>query len=165
MRTIAAVFSLMILVAAGLCQAAASEAETIDAINKAAAALDAAFAQKDVEAIKGMMTPDHVSVTPYYDGPQSVADQVASLPELDFGQAIQGKVTVTLLGPDAAMRTFTAALNGSFKGKPLPALVFATEILVKRDGMWVEQFYQVTTLKPYGRRAFSGERGGEYGKP
>lgn len=148
MRMIATVLSLIILVAAGLCQAKASEAETIDAVNKAAAALDAAFAQKDVEAIKGLMTPDHVSVTPYYDGPQSVADQLASLPELDFGETLQGEVTVTLLGSDAAMRTFTTELHGSFKGKPLPALAFATEILVKRDGNWVERFYQVTTLKP-----------------
>ena len=138
MRKLAALFSLLILASAGLYQATAGEAKTIAAINKVAAALDAAFAQKDVEAIKGMMTPDHVSVTPYYDGPQSVADQVASLPELNFGQTIQGKVTVTLLGPDAAMRTFTAALNGSFKGKPLPALVFATEILVKLMGLLSE---------------------------
>ncbi|MGB2932117.1 MAG: hypothetical protein WBB88_07155, partial [Methyloceanibacter sp.] len=112
MRMIATVLSLIILVAAGLCQAKASEAETIDAVNKAAAALDAAFAQKDVEAIKGLMTPDHVSVTPYYDGPQSVADQLASLPELDFGETLQGGATVTLLGSDAAMRTFTTELHG-----------------------------------------------------
>lgn len=113
----------MILVTAGLCQAEASEAETIDAINKASAALDAAFAQKDVEAIKGMMTPDHISVTPYYDGPQSVADQLASLPELDFGEIIQGEVTVALLDSDAAMRTFTTALHGSFKGTSAGACV------------------------------------------
>jgi hypothetical protein len=57
-------------------------------------------------------------------------------------------VQVSLLGADAAMRTFTADLKGSFKGKSLPARVFATEILVKRDGKWIERFYQVTTLKP-----------------
>jgi hypothetical protein len=55
---------------------------------------------------------------------------------------------VSLLGADAAMQTFTADLKGSFKGQPLPARVFATEILVKRDGKWIERFYQVTTLKP-----------------
>jgi hypothetical protein len=49
---------------------------------------------------------------------------------------------------DAALRTFTADLKGSFKGKPLPAKVFATEILVRRNGKWIERFYQVTTLKP-----------------
>jgi len=43
---------------------------------------------------------------------------------------------------------FTADLKDSFKGKPLPAKVFATEILVRRNGKWIERFYQVTTLKP-----------------
>ena len=28
------------------------------------------------------------------------------------------------------------------------AKVFATEVLVKHDGKWIERFYQVTTLKP-----------------
>jgi hypothetical protein len=47
-----------------------------------------------------------------------------------------------------ALRTFTADLKGTFQGKKLPSQVFATELLVKRDGKWVERFYQVTTLKP-----------------
>jgi hypothetical protein len=55
-------------------------------------------------------------------------------------------VKVSLLGDDAALRTFTADLKGSFKGKPLPAKVFATEILVKREGKWIERFYQVTPM-------------------
>jgi hypothetical protein len=59
-----------------------------------------------------------------------------------------GGVQVSLLGNDAALRTFTADLKGSFKDKPLPAKVFATEVLVKHDGRWIERFYQVTTLKP-----------------
>jgi hypothetical protein len=41
----------------------------------------------------------------------------------------------------------TADLKGTFKGKKLPSQVFATELLVKRDGKWVERFYQVTTLR------------------
>jgi hypothetical protein len=47
-----------------------------------------------------------------------------------------------------ALRTFSAELKGTFQGKPLPPRVFATELLVKRDGKWVERFYQVTTLEP-----------------
>ena len=93
------------------------------------------------------MTPDHITVTPYYDGPQTVEDQLNSLGEYDWSQTIVGYVDVTLLGPDAAMRTFKADLKGAFK-KPLPARVFNTEILVKREGKWVEHFYQVTTLNP-----------------
>ena len=53
-----------------------------------------------------------------------------------------------LLGPDAAMRTFTAKLDGTFKGELLSARVFVTQIMQKLDGKWREKFYQVTALKP-----------------
>ena len=86
------------------------------------------------------MTPDHISVTPYYDEPQTTDDQIASLPELKWDQKIVGDVKVSLLGDDAALRTFTADLKGSFKGKPLPAKVFATGIVVRRNGKWIESF-------------------------
>lgn len=143
-----ALLSLLILVTAGLVQAQAGEAEAVEAINKEAAALDEAFERQDVEAVKRLMTPDHVAVTPYYDGVQSVADQLASLPELKYEQSVVGEVAVTLLGPDAAMRTFTAKLDGSFEGKPISGEVFVSEVWVKSDGAWQEKFYQVTTLKP-----------------
>jgi hypothetical protein len=55
---------------------------------------------------------------------------------------------VVLLSPDAALRTFTADLKGSFRGEPLPARVFVNETLVRRDGKWIERFFQVTTMKP-----------------
>ena len=55
---------------------------------------------------------------------------------------------VSILSPEVALRTFTADLKGTFQGKTLPSQVFATELMVKRDGKWVEHFYQVTTLKP-----------------
>jgi hypothetical protein len=148
MRKIAAIVSLTILVTAGLSPARAGEAETIDAIIKAAAALDQAFERQDTKAVKDLMTPDHVAVTPYYDGPQTVADQVGSLPKLKYEQTIDGKPTVAVLCSDAAARTFKAELNGSFEGKPIASKVFVSEIWVKRDGAWAEKLYQVTALKP-----------------
>ena len=147
MRSLA-MFSLVILTIAVASKALAGDAETIEAINASSNALDKAFEQNDKAAIKALMTPDHISVTPYYDGPQTTDDQIASLPELKWDQRIVSNVKVSLLGDDAALWIFTADLKGSFKGKPLPARVFATEILVKRDGKWIERFYQVTTLKP-----------------
>ncbi len=148
MRKIAAIVSLTILVTAGLSPARAGEAETIDAIIKAAAALDQAFERQDTKAVKDLMTPDHVAVTPYYDGPQTVADQVGSLPKLKYEQTIDGKPTVAVLCSDAAARTFKAELNGSFEGKPIASKVYVSEIWVKRDGAWAEKLYQVTALKP-----------------
>jgi len=147
MRRLATVFSLMLLAAAGASAANASDAETIAAINASSNALDNAFTARDVVAIRALMTPDHVTVTPYYDGPQSVDDQIASLPELDYGETIVGTPSVVLLAPDVALRTFIADLTGSFKGTPLPAHAFVNETLVKRDGKWIERFFQITTLK------------------
>lgn len=130
MRKLAALSFLVVLICS-----------TIAAINASSNALDDAFTKKDVDM------PDHITVTPYYEGPQTVEDQLDSLGEYDWSQTIVGHVNVSLLGPEVAIRTFEADLKGAFKGKPLPARVFNTEILVKRDGKWVEWFYQVTTLK------------------
>ena len=55
---------------------------------------------------------------------------------------------VTVLGPNAAMRTVIMALEGSYKGEPLPKRIFKTQIMVKQDGRWLEKFYQSTVLKP-----------------
>ena len=66
MRSLATV-SLVVLMTAALSPALASEAETIKAINASSNELDKAFEQNDKAAIKALMTPDHISVTPYYD--------------------------------------------------------------------------------------------------
>jgi ketosteroid isomerase-like protein len=132
-----------------LAGAQSNEVEIITAIDAAAGTLDEAFVAGDAEGIRSMMTEDHVAVTPYYDGPQSVDDEIASLTDLTgYNQTVVGEVSVSLLAPDVALRTFVADLEGSFKGKPLPARVFINETLIKRNELWIERFYQVTTLTP-----------------
>jgi ketosteroid isomerase-like protein len=148
MRSLAAFLSLVSLLMLGLAPARAGDAAVVEAINKAAAALDQAFERQDAEAIKKMMTPDHIAVTPFYHGPQTVADQLASLPELKYEQKIDGKPAVAVLGPDAATRRFTAEFNGSFEGNSIQGKVYVNEIWVKGDAAWREKFYQVTALKP-----------------
>jgi ketosteroid isomerase-like protein len=145
-----ALLPLMLLFVAGwsVFQSRADDADTIAAINASSNAPYEAFTKKDVATIKALMTEDHLTVTPYYDGPQTVDDQLASLDKYDWSQTIVCEPDVALLGPDVTLRTFSAELKGIFQGKPLPPRVFATELLVKRDGKWVERFYQVTTLEP-----------------
>jgi len=134
--------------AAGVTQARAGEAETIAAVNAAAAALDNAFERQSADEIKRMMTADHIAVTPYYDAPQTVDEQIASLPKLKYEQTNVGAVKVDVLGPDAAMRTFTARLEGTYKGKSIPSPAFVTAIMVRQDGQWKERFYQITAVQP-----------------
>ena len=95
-----------------------------------------------------MMTADHIAVSSYYGAPQTVAEQIASLPELKYEQTIVGAVKVDVLGPDAALRTFTARLDGTYQGKPVPPPVFVTAIMVRQDGQWKERLYQITAVQP-----------------
>jgi hypothetical protein len=139
---------LAFVLAAGIAGANAGEPATVAAINAASAALDDAFERQSAEDIKRMMTADHIAVTPYYETPQTAAAQIASLPELKYKQTKTGEVKVVVLGPDAGMRTFTARLDGTYKGKTIPPDVFVTSIMVREDGQWREKFYQVTALQP-----------------
>ena len=141
-----AFFVLTILAAISLVEARADDAETIAEVNKAAAALDEAFEQQDVDNVKKLMTPEHIAVTPYYPGPQTVDEQISSLSDLKYAQEITGDVEVSLIGDAAALRTFKAKQRGSFKGRPIPKHVFVSQLMVKRDGAWLEHFYQVTAL-------------------
>lgn len=147
MKRLTILLWLVFLAFAGLYPGHADDAETVAAINASSNALDDAFGARDVEAIRALMTDDHITVTPYYDGPQSVDDQIASLSELDYGQTFVTEPSVVLLAPDVALRTFIADLKGSFRGEPLPARVFVNETLIKRDGKWIERFFQITALK------------------
>ena len=113
----AAILSFLIVSALGAFAARAGDAETIDAINKAAAALDAAFEKDDAGAIKQLMTPDHIAVTPYYDGPQSVADQTSSLPDLDYGQKIVGDIWSHSLAPTPPCAA-SPPIEGEVQGAP-----------------------------------------------
>jgi hypothetical protein len=148
MRMIAVVFSLILVATGNLAVARADDADAITAVNASSDALDAAFGARDIAAIRALMTPNHISVTPYYGGPQTVDDQIASLDELDYGATIVGTPSVVFLSPDVALRTFVADMHGSFAGTPLPARAFVNETLIKRDGKWIEAFFQITTLKP-----------------
>lgn len=139
---------LAFVLAAGIASAHAGEPATVAAINAASAALDDAFERQSAEDIKRMVTADHLAVTPYYETPQTAAQQISTLPELKYKQTNTGEVKVVVLGPDAGMRTFTARLDGTYKGKTIPPDVFVTSIMVREDGQWREKFYQVTALQP-----------------
>jgi len=152
MRSLAVVISLIspVLLAApaDLALAQSGDAGTIAAINTASDALHDAFAADDAEAIRSHMTDDHIAVTPYYDGPQAVDGIIAQLSDIDYTETIEGEPSVALLAPDVALRTFFADWKGSFKERPLPGRVYVSEILVNRNGKWLERYYQVTIVEP-----------------
>jgi uncharacterized protein (TIGR02246 family) len=116
-------------------------------VEKAITTLNEAFQKRDAEAIKPLLTEDHVAVTVYYGGPQAVRDQLASLPDLKLTEYAAGKLQVTLLGKDAALVTYELAMNGTFKGKEVPRKSYASAVWVNRGGKWLELHYQQTPLE------------------
>lgn len=140
--------ALSVLIFVSLSACSQGDVATIEGVDDAVGELDEAFEAQNAEAVKALMTPDHLSVTPYYGAPQTVDEVLASLPDLKYEQTDLSEPKVVLLGTDAAMRTVTAKIEGTFKGESFSDKVFITSILSKRDGKWLEQFYQVTRLAP-----------------
>lgn len=125
-----------------------SDVAVVEAVDEVVGKLDEAFEARDASAIKSLMTPDHLSVTPYYGTPQSVDDVISSVPDLKYRQTDLSEPEVVMLGPNAAMRTLTGKVDGTFKGKVFSEKVFITSIVVNEDGRWLEKFCQVTHLAP-----------------
>jgi ketosteroid isomerase-like protein len=149
MRIILAALSFAILAAtAGCAPSSNNDVAAIEAIDNAVGKLNEAFEARDVTAIKALMTEDHMTVTEYYGTPQSVSGQIGSLAELKYKQAYLTEPSVVLLGPDAAIWTATADLDVTFEGRSLTGKAFLTSVMVKQNGKWLEQFFQVTSLAP-----------------
>jgi hypothetical protein len=116
-------------------------------VQKAITTLNSAFERRDASAIGHLMTDDHVSVTAYYGGPMSKAQQLATLPDLNLSEYTAGKLRVHLLSKDVALVTYSLRQKGTFKGKEVPLRNYASAIWVNRDGKWLETFYQDTPVQ------------------
>jgi hypothetical protein len=147
MRFLRSGFLAAALAVAAIVPAFADEAADLAAINAGMAALDDAFDTGDADKIRAMMTPDHRAVVFVYKGPQTMDEQIASLPDLDMEIYDAIPPTVTLLGPDAALVTSEQSYRGTFQGNPLPGRVFASEVWVRVDGKWLQKFYQETVME------------------
>jgi ketosteroid isomerase-like protein len=116
-------------------------------VRSAITTLNTAFERRNASAIRQLMTDDHVSVTAYYGGPMSKAEQLASLPDLNLLEYTAGELQVHFLGKDVALVTYSLTQKGTFKGKKVPPHNYAAAIWVNRNGKWLEAFYQDTPVQ------------------
>ena len=65
MRKLVALSFIVVLACAAPLTVRADDAAEIAAVNASSNALDEAFTKKDVGTIKALMTPDHITVTPF----------------------------------------------------------------------------------------------------
>jgi uncharacterized protein (TIGR02246 family) len=105
--------------------------------------LNAAFAADDADAVRGLMTADHVAVTPYA-GRQTLDEQIKALPDGKFTVYETGPMTVRPLADGVALVTYSLTQKGTFRGKAVPPKAYSSAVWVKRDGQWREAYYQET---------------------
>jgi ketosteroid isomerase-like protein len=138
--------TLPLLAALLLAGVARADDAAADEVSAAISKLNRAFEKGDTDALKQLMTADKVAVTGYYGGPVTRDEQIKSLAELKLSEYKAGKMTIKLLGKEAALVSYELGMKGTFKGKPLPAKSYASAVWVKQAGLWREAFYQETAL-------------------
>jgi Domain of unknown function (DUF4440) len=127
--------------------AAADEAATVAQLQAAALELDKAYANQDMSTIKRMISSDSLSVAARYGGSASLAEQTKTFGELKRTNLDYTPIDVTLLGADVALVTFEKSYAGTYEGKALPPRVFVGEVWLKRDGKWLQRYYQETAIE------------------
>jgi ketosteroid isomerase-like protein len=136
---------ILLALVAGLLLAADAPKEDAKAVEQAVRSLNEAYLKKDVDTIKRLTGEDLIVVTS--SGQRQTRDeQLKSLPDLKLSAYTTEDVRVTTPTKDAAIAMFTASVKGSFKGNDLPAKMAVVTVWAKRDGKWLEVFYQGTPL-------------------
>lgn len=115
-------------------------------VREAISVLNDAFTKRDADTIRRLMTDEHISITSYYGGPQSKAEQLKALADLQLSEYKAGELKVTMLTDDVALVTYPLDQKGKYRQKALSAKNYASAVWVKRAGKWLEASYQETAL-------------------
>jgi uncharacterized protein (TIGR02246 family) len=116
-------------------------------VEKAIQALNEAFTKHDAAAIKRLTVEEHVAITPYYNGPATIAEQLKMLAEFKTTEYQVAQQQIRLIAKDTALVTYQLTQKGTYKGKELLPKNYASAVWVNRNGKWLEAFYQETALE------------------
>jgi ketosteroid isomerase-like protein len=132
---------LLLALAAGLLVAA--DAPAPREVAKALRQLNDAFKGRDADVLQRLMAEDHVAITPY-GRQESKEHQIKTLDDFAITAYAMEEVKSQAVTKDVVLFTYTVKYEGTYKGKKLPAKSYAASLWVKRDGKWLEVFYQET---------------------
>jgi uncharacterized protein (TIGR02246 family) len=115
------------------------------AVEKAVHALKTAWDKGDADAVKSLMTEDHVCITRETQS-STRDDLLKALPDFKYTDRQISDLKVTIVSRDTALVTLKAVTKGTYKGKPMTSTVLAGETWISRDGKWLEASYQETPV-------------------
>jgi uncharacterized protein (TIGR02246 family) len=130
---------------AALLAAADAKDDAARAVEKAVQALEAAWDKGDADAVKGLMTEDHVCIIREFQS-YTRADQLKALRDFKYTNRQISDLKVTVVSKDTAFVTLKAVTKGTYKGKPFTSTVLAGATWISRDGKWLEASYQETPV-------------------
>ncbi|MEM7446235.1 MAG: nuclear transport factor 2 family protein [Pseudomonadota bacterium] len=136
----------ILMVAASTSFASAQDTALFDEIMRAYEGINTAFEQDDTATIETLVTPDHVSISPYYGGALDLEEQLAVDGQLSIAQSPVGEITVSPLSDDVVLLQFVSERSGSFAGEPLSERAYVTIVWVRENGVWLERMYQETPV-------------------
>jgi hypothetical protein len=94
-----------------------------------------------------VLSPDFVAVEEDGKGPRGRQTAIDEVNTLTLNNYHLSDFKVKPLGPDAALVTYTADVDGSVSGQPLKAKLFVSEAWARQNGKWLSTYYQETALK------------------
>lgn len=98
----------------------------------------------DAAAYKGLHAPDFITLTGHGVVDKASSETSAMDPDVRFGQCDLSGFGVRFLSDDTALVTYHAKAAGLDHGKPFQLESYASSVWMKRDGAWLNVFYQAT---------------------
>lgn len=105
------------------------------------------FKQKNKDAFAALLTDDNIQI--WADG-KPPRDKPTTLKDFDdwtLNSYSLSDIKVKPLGPDAAVATYQAKVDGAVKGQKVNANLAVTDLWVKRGGDWKELRYHESEIK------------------
>jgi len=124
-----------------------AKADTAEEVERAVRTIQTAFNKGDVDALKRLMTEDHVTILTYAQF-SNTADQLQVLADWKFTEYKLEGLKVKALTKDVALVSYEATIKGTYKGKEVPSPVQVAEVWINRDGKWLQASYQETPVDP-----------------
>ena len=135
----------LLIVTAVLLLAVQVRADTAEEVERSVRSIQTAFNKGDVDALKRLMTEDHVTILTYARFSNTV-DQLQVLADWKFTEYKLEGLKVKALTKDVALVAYQATIKGTYKAKEVPSPVQVVQVWINRDGKWLQASYQETPV-------------------
>lgn len=92
-------------------------------VEKGIQVLSQLFVKGDKNGIMGLMTVDHIAITPYYGGPLTVLEELKNLSDHRLEEYGMGKAKLTSMAKGVVLVHYPLTLKGTYKEKRFPGSI------------------------------------------